>query len=138
MENFESFWNSVDIFVTSLITNLSYSLLLLLWWLQKNPQALLSLFYLCSSNIYALINYVGFATWVKCTVWKFKNFSAISHKMWEKASKILNFHTVMNCLYSVSNFKIAIYKNFESGKPYILYILFLLVWFFISVQTCPP
>jgi solute carrier family 7 L-type amino acid transporter-like protein len=25
--------------------------------------ALLSLFYLCSSNIYALINYVGFATW---------------------------------------------------------------------------
>ena len=27
-------------------------------------QALLSLFYLCSSNIFALINYVGFATWV--------------------------------------------------------------------------
>ena len=27
-------------------------------------KALLSLFYLCSSNIYALINYVGFATWV--------------------------------------------------------------------------
>jgi hypothetical protein len=27
-------------------------------------QAFLSLFYLCSSNINALINYVGFATWV--------------------------------------------------------------------------
>ena len=45
-------------------------------WLNITPisilfwKALLSLFYLCSSNIYALINYVGFATWVmyiRCT-----------------------------------------------------------------------
>ena len=28
-------------------------------------QALLSLGYLCSSNIFSLINYVGFATWVR-------------------------------------------------------------------------
>ena len=28
------------------------------------PQAILSLGYLCSSDIFALINYVGFATWV--------------------------------------------------------------------------
>ena len=33
----------------------------------SNQQALLSLFYLCSSNIFALINYVGFATWVTIT-----------------------------------------------------------------------
>ena len=39
----------------------------------KIPQALLSLFYLCSSNIYALINYVGFATWVKC-LYRVSNF----------------------------------------------------------------
>lgn len=28
-------------------------------------QTLLSMLYLCSSDIFALINYVGFATWVR-------------------------------------------------------------------------
>jgi len=32
--------------------------------IQFNSQAFLSLLYLCVSDIFALINYVGFATWV--------------------------------------------------------------------------
>jgi hypothetical protein len=34
-------------------------------------QALLSLGYLCSSDIFALINYVGFATWVSYNLFRF-------------------------------------------------------------------
>jgi len=64
--------------------------------------ALLSLFYLCSSNIYALINYVGFATWVSiglavfCLPWlRWK------HPEWDRPIRVSLIWPFLYCLATV-------------------------------------
>jgi len=64
--------------------------------------ALLSLFYLCSSNIYALINYVGFATWVSiglavfCLPWlRWK------HPEWDRPIRVSLIWPFLYCLCTV-------------------------------------
>jgi len=68
--------------------------------------ALLSLGYLCSSNIYALINYVGFATWVSiglavvCLPWlRWK------HPEWDRPIKV---HLIWPILYTLATIFITI------------------------------
>jgi solute carrier family 7 L-type amino acid transporter-like protein len=68
--------------------------------------ALLSLGYLCSSNIYALINYVGFATWVSiglavvCLPWlRWK------HPEWDRPIRV---HWIWPLLYTLATIFITI------------------------------
>ncbi len=74
-----------------------------------NFQALLSLCYLCSSNIYALINYVGFATWVSNIYECYHHFSNCPIWNWKKELKVFNNFTILewgsNILFSL-NFSI--------------------------------
>ena len=52
-------------FATEIKEKLLTSLLLSISCIYKNPQAALSLVYLTSSNILMLIEFTGFATWVR-------------------------------------------------------------------------
>ena len=60
-----SFWTGPTSTLFPCTLSLSHlSLILIFPILSLPPQALLSLVYLCSRDIFALINYVGFTTWV--------------------------------------------------------------------------
>eukprot|EP00095_Tigriopus_kingsejongensis_P000957 maker-scaffold83_size396513-snap-gene-0.16 protein:Tk00957 transcript:maker-scaffold83_size396513-snap-gene-0.16-mRNA-1 annotation:"cationic amino acid transporter" len=64
--------------------------------------ALLSLFYLCSSNIYALINYVGFATWVSIGLAVFcLPYLRWKHPEWERPIKVSLIFPFIYCLATV-------------------------------------
>ncbi|XP_059083557.1 Y+L amino acid transporter 2-like isoform X6 [Tigriopus californicus] len=64
--------------------------------------ALLSLCYLCSSNIYALINYVGFATWVSIGLAVFcLPYLRWKHPEWERPIKVSLIFPIIYCLATV-------------------------------------
>lgn len=92
--------------------------------------ALLSLVYLTVSDIYALINYVGFATWVNWPCFfEFIN----ANIFWMSTTKIVlfNFSWVLERLYSV-------YPGWD-GPNQICHVLFAFHWCsqsFIWLQPC--
>jgi len=76
--------------------------------------ALLSLCYLCSSNIFSLINYVGFATWVSiglavfCLPWlRWK------HPEWERPIKV---HLFFPIIYVIASIFITLVPMYASPK----------------------
>ncbi|XP_023329398.1 Y+L amino acid transporter 2 [Eurytemora carolleeae] len=103
--------------------------------------ALLSLVYLCSSDIYALINYVGFATWVSiglavfCLPWlRWK------HPEWERPIKV---HLIFPIIYIICTIFITVVpmiaSPIETGIGIAIIATGVPVYFvFIAWKNKPP